>query len=159
MKRISFGMLLPYVLLANLAIAGCGGDQMRDGSASDGVLTRPMLTLEECGDLRGEPLGIPGAPPRLGDPGIDLSRDDECPGSRTVKGTLETTSDSNGGLCCEVPASVSVEECTNADGRVLADPGGGSSYVAGCAAGETLVGWLASTCEEPPCHTTGVCCH
>jgi hypothetical protein len=72
-------MLLPYALLANLAIAGCGADQMRDGSASDGVLARPMLTLEECADLRGEPLGIPGAAPRLGDPGIDLSRHDECP--------------------------------------------------------------------------------
>jgi hypothetical protein len=131
---------------------------MRDANA-DQVLSRPALKLAECAALGGEPMGIVGAPPRLGDPGIDLSRDDECPGSRIVKGTLGSTTDSNGGLCCEVPASVSAQECTDADGRILPDPGGGTSYIGGCAAGEELVGWLASTCEEPPCHTTGICCH
>ena len=103
-------------------------------------------------------MGIVGAPLRLGDPGVDLSREDECPGSRTVKGTLQSTTDGNGGLCCEVPVSVSVQECLDAGGRVLPDPGGGTSYITGCAAGETLLGWLTSTCEEPPCHTAGVCC-
>jgi hypothetical protein len=171
-KRISSGWRF-WFSVANLAIAGCAGDAdpssasvdvldpdggMLDASNSAQVLSRPELTSAECAELGGEPIGMIGAPPRLGDPGTDLSRDDECPGSRVVKGMLESVTDSNGGICCELPASVSVQECTDAGGRVLPDSGGGTSYILGCATGQTLVGWLASTCDETPCHTTGVCC-
>lgn len=98
----------------------------------------------------------------LGDPGLDSSRDDECPALRRTIGTLESEFDPNGGLCCEVPPLLTVDDCEGLGGVAIGDPGGGSSYSLGCAAVTTqpvgpLLGWL---CEEPGgfCGEGGICC-
>src|SRR5688572_11396805 len=53
-----------------LGVAGCSGDDgVRGGGTSEPVLARPALTLAECAERRGEPIGISGAPSTLGDPG------------------------------------------------------------------------------------------
>ncbi|AUX19660.1 uncharacterized protein SOCEGT47_001120 [Sorangium cellulosum] len=98
-----------------------------------------------------------GTPRRLGDPNVDLSRDDECPGSRALKGTLEAEGDANGGICCEIPPSLTFAECTEAGGQRLLDRGDGSLYVAGCEQGSSLIGWLTA-CDGALCGEGGICC-
>jgi hypothetical protein len=150
-----------------LSLVGCAGDAAPTGELSsedagtldaggaEATLSRPALTPEQCAERGGAPVGVLGRV-ALGDP-MELSRDDDCPGSRAWIGTLEYPTDSDGALCCEVPAGVSPEACIDAGGRIVADPGGGSSYILGCVPGETLIGWLTSTCRVD-CHTTGICC-
>ncbi|WP_437614581.1 hypothetical protein WMF20_15940 [Sorangium sp. So ce834] len=137
---------------AILCSASCTSQQASDESQS----AQP-LTQQECAQLGGNPVGIAGSPPQLGDPGVDLSRDDECPGSRALKGTLEAAGDANGGICCEAPPSMTFAACDEAGGQRLLDPGDGSSYVAGCEEGSSLIGWLTA-CEGSSCGEGGICC-
>ena len=55
------------------------------------------------------------------------------------------------------PPSMTNEECRQAGGAPVGDPGDGSTYIDGCAAGLTLLGWL-DTCTGPLCGEGGICC-
>ncbi|WP_129575198.1 MULTISPECIES: hypothetical protein [Sorangium] len=149
-KRSS--IVVASLCFAILSTASCASEQ-----ASDELQAAQPLTLQECAALGGNPVGIVGSPVQLGDPGVDLSRDDGCPGSRALKGRLEAEGDANGGICCETPPSMTFAACDEAGGQRLLDRGDGSSYVAGCEEGSSLIGWLTA-CEGSLCGEGGICC-
>jgi hypothetical protein len=144
----------------SIALCGCGG------SATDQETLVPALSLGACLDLGGAPIGLTGVPGMAssrGDPLLDAARDDACPADRRKIGTLESSFDANGALCCEVPPVLTPEDCEAKGGIAFNDPGDGSSLLNGCdgmsteAAG-AVIGWLI--CERPAtfCSETGVCC-
>lgn len=55
------------------------------------------------------------------------------------------------------PRSMTFEECRQVGGETVLDPGNGRTYVEGCAAGRTLLGWLDS-CAGAACGEGGICC-
>lgn len=129
-----------------------------DAAGPAGEASRSELTPEQCAERGGQAIGLNVLGSfQIGDPGVDLTRDDDCPGSRILKGVLVSAEDSNGALCCEVPPSMTVAQCLEAGGRGWGDPGDGSSYIQGCGGGQTVVGWL-TVCETPPCGEGGICC-
>src|SRR6187551_3804930 len=98
-----------------MSLCGCGGssapptaDQRvldpEEGESTAGPPV-PALSVPACVDLGGAPIGlmgVPGMANSLGDPMVDSSRDDACPADRRKIGTLESSFDPNGALCCEV---------------------------------------------------------
>jgi hypothetical protein len=119
------------------------------------------VSIEACAELGGEPLGLIGFfPNSLGDPNVDLTRNDPCPGSRTLLGTISgIPGDPNGGLCCAVPPAVTIAQCLSSGGTTLGDPGGGSTYRDGCNGGQRLLGWLTLDCPDGAvCGEGGICC-
>jgi hypothetical protein len=122
-----------------------------------------LPTVDACLELGGAPIGLTGVPglgTYTGDPGVDSSRGDACPALRRKLGSLESSYDPNGGLCCEEPPWMTSQECVAAGGTAVPDPGGGGTLRAGCGGlipplGATI-GWL---CAQPNnCFESGLCC-
>lgn len=141
------------LLLAVSSLAGCSN---RAGS-NEAAMRAEAVTIDDCEAMGGAAIGL-GMAGRLGDPAEDLGASDDCPGGRSLLGAIEAGSGDNGGLCCEVPMTVSAAECAALEGVALGDPGDGSSYVAGCEDGAELLGWANSCPPGGVCGEGGICC-
>jgi hypothetical protein len=162
-------MLLPSLCACGGDASSPAGEQAMVGSQEsepDEAPLVPLLTVPGCLELGGSPVGLTGVPGMgvyLGDPMVDSTRDDVCPAMRRKIGTLESSFDPNGGLCCEVPPLMTAEDCEGVGGVAMADPGGGGTFYLGCDGVSTelvgtVVGWLI--CERPAtfCKEGGICC-
>jgi hypothetical protein len=143
---LKFRIVLPLLAWIG-ALGGCATNE------------REPLSESECSAAGGESLGVAGAPNnRLGDPGMDLSRTDLCPGGRKPLGVLEPAHDANGALCCQIPSTISVATCQDQGGQLLGDPGDGSTYRNGCPDRGELLGWVFA-CDTPGlCGEGAICC-
>jgi hypothetical protein len=143
MRRGRASTFFAPVFLLSMSLSGCADD---------------AISVEDCRVRGGEALGLPGAPLSLGNRGADLSSEDDCPGSRDLIGTIRSPDDPNGAICCEVPPSLTDDECRARGGESVGDPGNGSSYQDGCPGGDELIGWLTA-CDTPGlCGEGGICC-
>jgi hypothetical protein len=132
------------MLFQTLSLSGCDGDE--------------PITVQECKERGGEPVGLVGSPITLGNRVGDLSADDDCPAGRGRIGTIRAADDPNGALCCLIPPSLENADCEALGGEIVLDPGDGSTYTEGCPDGRDLLGWL-NECDTPGlCGEGGICC-
>jgi len=155
------------------AVCSCGGEsesaeaeqtpsvEREELTASEGE-SLPLRTVEACLELGGAPIGleVPEMASYTGDPLVNSSREDACPALRRKLGTVESSYDPNGGLCCEEPPWMTSQECAAVGGNAVPDPGGGDTLRLGCGGLlpplGTTIGWL---CERPDfCFESGLCC-
>jgi hypothetical protein len=144
MRRSVISVCLAAVFLQTVSLSGCDGDE--------------PISVQECYDRGGEPIGLVGHQISLGNRGDDLSADDDCPGGRERIGSIRAANDPGGAICCFRPPSLEFAECRALGGEVMLDPGSGSTYSDGCPDSRDLLGWL-DTCDTPGlCGEGGICC-